>query len=163
MDHKWSSQNILPTWAQSSALCTVDSYRLWFSGRQISALRRAVQQVWRISSRSSIRRRLMVSLGKRSKKRAKRKRKIFFRHSIGQSFVLLFLHQTVSLSTIRTEKQQPLKELKKIVLTDKTSTWRMTKWSVKDKAIEPTSHIFDHGGIAMRDWFSDKLGGEMEL
>lgn len=67
MDHKWSSQNILPTWAQSSALCTVDSYRLWFSGRQTSALRRAVRPVWRISSQSPIRQRPVVSLGKRSK------------------------------------------------------------------------------------------------
>lgn len=43
------------------------------------------------------------------------------------------------------------------LLTESTSTWRMTKWSVNERAIEPINHKFCHGGIAMSDWFSDKL------
>lgn len=33
----------------------------------------------------------------------------------------------------------------------------MTKWRVKESAMEPTSHMLDQGGIVTRDWFSDKL------
>jgi hypothetical protein len=33
----------------------------------------------------------------------------------------------------------------------------MTKWRVKDKTMDPISHILHHGGIATSDWFSDKL------
>lgn len=33
----------------------------------------------------------------------------------------------------------------------------MTKWRVKESAMEPTSHKFDQGGMVTRDWFSDKL------
>lgn len=33
----------------------------------------------------------------------------------------------------------------------------MTKWSVKESAIEAMSHKFDQGGMLIRDWFSDKL------
>lgn len=43
------------------------------------------------------------------------------------------------------------------ILTERTSTWRITKWRVKESAIEPISHMFCHGGIEMSDWFSDKL------
>lgn len=32
---------------------------------------------------------------------------------------------------------------------------RMTKWRVKERAMEPTSHMFDQGGMATRDWFSE--------
>jgi hypothetical protein len=33
----------------------------------------------------------------------------------------------------------------------------MTKWRVKDKIMDPISHRLHHGGIAINDWFSDKL------
>lgn len=33
----------------------------------------------------------------------------------------------------------------------------MTKWRVNERAMEPTSHMLDHGGMVTRDWFSDKL------
>lgn len=33
----------------------------------------------------------------------------------------------------------------------------MTKWSVKERAMEAMSHKLDQGGMAMSDWFSDKL------
>lgn len=42
-------------------------------------------------------------------------------------------------------------------LTDRTSTWRMTKCNVKESAMEPRSQGLDHGGIATRDWFSERL------
>jgi hypothetical protein len=33
----------------------------------------------------------------------------------------------------------------------------MTKWRVKDRTMDPISHKLHHGGIAISDWFSDKL------
>lgn len=33
----------------------------------------------------------------------------------------------------------------------------MTKWSVKERAIDAMSHMLDQGGMEMSDWFSDKL------
>lgn len=33
----------------------------------------------------------------------------------------------------------------------------MTKWSVKERAMEAMSHKLDQGGMVMSDWFSDKL------
>jgi hypothetical protein len=33
----------------------------------------------------------------------------------------------------------------------------MTKWRVKDRTMDPNSHKLHHGGIAISDWFSDKL------
>lgn len=41
--------------------------------------------------------------------------------------------------------------------TDKNSTWRITKCRPNDRAIEAINHMFDHGGITINDWFSDKL------
>lgn len=34
--------------------------------------------------------------------------------------------------------------------------WRMTKWRVKERAMEPTSHMLDQGGMEMSDWFSER-------
>lgn len=36
-------------------------------------------------------------------------------------------------------------------LTERTSTYRMTKWSVNESAIEAMSHKLDHGGIVISD------------
>jgi len=33
----------------------------------------------------------------------------------------------------------------------------MTKWRVKDRTMDPINHMLHHGGIAISDWFSDKL------
>jgi hypothetical protein len=44
-------------------------------------------------------------------------------------------------------------------LTERTSTYKMTKWRANDKHIDPTNHMLVHGGMATRDWFSDKLLG----
>jgi len=33
----------------------------------------------------------------------------------------------------------------------------MTKWSVKERAMDAMSHMLDQGGMVMSDWFSDKL------
>lgn len=48
-------------------------------------------------------------------------------------------------------------DVSKRALTERTSTYRMTKWSVKERAMEAMSHRLDQGGMAMSDWFSDKL------
>lgn len=32
----------------------------------------------------------------------------------------------------------------------------MTKCSVNDRAMEPTSHMLHHGGMVISDWFSDR-------
>ena len=46
---------------------------------------------------------------------------------------------------------------KKIVLTERKSTSRMTKWRDMERAMAPISHMLLHGGILVRDWFSLKL------
>lgn len=43
------------------------------------------------------------------------------------------------------------------LLTAKTSTYRMTKWRVKERAMAPNKNGLIHGGMTIRDWFSDKL------
>merc|ERR1712209_305857 len=40
---------------------------------------------------------------------------------------------------------------------ERTSTSRMRKWSDMERAIAPISHLLYHGGITVRDWFSDML------
>ena len=39
----------------------------------------------------------------------------------------------------------------------KNGIYKIIKWSDIDKAIDPNSHTFTHGGIFNNDWFSDKL------
>lgn len=36
-------------------------------------------------------------------------------------------------------------------LTERTSTYKMTKWSVKERAMEAMSHMLDQGGMVMSD------------
>jgi hypothetical protein len=41
--------------------------------------------------------------------------------------------------------------------TDSISTYNIIKWRVMERAIAEISHMLVQGGIANRDWFSDKL------
>jgi hypothetical protein len=43
-----------------------------------------------------------------------------------------------------------------VKLTAKKSTWRITKWSPKLRAMAPSKKGLIHGGMRSKDWFSDK-------
>jgi hypothetical protein len=44
----------------------------------------------------------------------------------------------------------------RVKLTAKKSTWRITKWSPKLRAMAPIKKGLIHGGMRSKDWFSDK-------
>ena len=46
---------------------------------------------------------------------------------------------------------------KLLLLTAMTSIYRIQKWRDIDRAMAPSSHLLDHGGMESKDWFSLKL------
>ena len=58
---------------------------------------------------------------------------------------------------MKNNKYNLIKIIKKKSITLKSGTCKTIKWSDIDNVIAIINQMLTHGGIAIKDWFSDKL------
>ena len=135
---RWGSRpsgpDRLPTTTISSALPSMDSYPRQSSWLQTSTSRPVAPPGSRFLWRRSIRKCSVGTLGKRPTKKQN-----------------TLINNSYHIHSAR------FRLFRTLILTAKTSTYKMTKCSDIDRPMAPINQGLVHGGIVTNDWFSDRL------